>query len=429
MKYIAMKNIQLVDALSRLALEWMPIYPMNRKDVVFDVFKHHISYKDGLPPYAQARIIDLISNRLLKARQYPALWVSVDAPGVWFLNEIKRLAKRKIPMTIQPAERTSVVEANFYQPVRPTYLQEGDTLVLEPLFDATEYNIKESALRVLRVLARLKAAYRPEIASLTGFSESYVWKLLKRLQVKGWIERKQIGKYEGWQIRTTGLSLMHRSWNIPKGVHFTKYRGEYRYAGERHRRVSRMWRSWLEVAYPSIEIWESWTEVPLFDGIPDALAWGHTGKREILFWLEVDSGHSSRRIMKRNYSRRLKNAYLHAKEWGIPIVFCIMGPPWVVEFFPYCIATYYPNLAMIGQDWREFGKLPMYEFGRWNYGTEKRYKNPSGGILPFDPKQYPGKLKREKKTKLPKLKSTKPKFTKGYDDADRWYRRHSEGEE
>ncbi len=177
-----MKNIRLVDALSRLTLEWMPIYPMNRKDVVFDVFKHHISYNDGLPPYAQARIIDLICNRLHKARQYPALWISVDAPGVWYFSEIKRLAKRKIPMTIQPAERTSIVEANFHQPVRPTYLQEGDTPVLEPLFDATEYNIKESALLVLRVLARLKAAYRPEIASLTGFSESYVRKLLKRLQ-------------------------------------------------------------------------------------------------------------------------------------------------------------------------------------------------------------------------------------------------------
>jgi hypothetical protein len=49
-----------MDILSSLALEWAPIYLMNRKDVVFDVFKHHISYKDGLPPYAQARIIDLL---------------------------------------------------------------------------------------------------------------------------------------------------------------------------------------------------------------------------------------------------------------------------------------------------------------------------------------------------------------------------------
>ncbi|HRJ59494.1 MAG TPA: hypothetical protein PLV64_24655, partial [Anaerolineales bacterium] len=76
-----------INFLSSLPLEWAPIYPMNRKDVVFDVFKHHISYKDGLPPYAQVRIIDLITNRLIKARKYPALWVSVDAPGDWYVVE------------------------------------------------------------------------------------------------------------------------------------------------------------------------------------------------------------------------------------------------------------------------------------------------------------------------------------------------------
>jgi hypothetical protein len=103
-------------------------------------------------------------------------------------------------------------------------------------------------------MARLKMAYRPEIASLTGFSESHVRNLLKQLQAENLIERRQIGKYEGWAIRTKGLRLAHQPWNIPKGVHFSKYRGEFRYAGERHRRVSRMWRAWLEAAYSRVEI-------------------------------------------------------------------------------------------------------------------------------------------------------------------------------
>ena len=238
----------------------------------------------------------------------------------------------------------------------------------------TEYGIKESALHVLRVLARLKAAYRPEIASLAGLSKSQTRNLLKQLQTKGLVERKQIGKYEGWEIRTKGLRLAHRSWNIPKGVHFAQYRREFRYAGERHRRVSRRWRAWLKTAYPRIEIWESWTELPMFDGIPDALAWGYTGKHEILFWLEVDSGHSSRRVMERNYFRRLQNAIRHIEKLGIPIVFCIMGPPWVVEFFPVCIPTLPPYLAVIGQDWRAFGDLPVYEFQMWNSGIQGRKK-------------------------------------------------------
>ena len=126
------------NGLSRLPLEWTPIYPMQRKDVVFDVFKHHISYKDGLPPYAQARIIDLIVNRLVKTRRYPALWVSVETPGVWFYSELKRLVKQRIPMTIQPAWKTFIEEKEFYQSIRPTYLHESDIPVLAPHFDPTE---------------------------------------------------------------------------------------------------------------------------------------------------------------------------------------------------------------------------------------------------------------------------------------------------
>ncbi len=417
------------NGLSRLPLEWTPIYPMQRNDVVLDVFKCRISSSDGLPPYAQARIIDLMVSRLLKTRRYPALWISVEAPGDWFRHEIKRLIKHKIPMTVQPAKKTCVNEREFYQPIRPTYLQDRDVPVLAPRFDPLDYGVKEAALRVLRVLARLKTAYRPELASLTGFSESHVRNLFKQLQAENLIERRQIGKYEGYAIRNKGLSLAHRSWNIPKGVHFSKYRGEFRYAGERHRRVSRRWRAWLEKAYPNIEIWECWTEAPLFDGIPDALAWGRKGEYEILFWLEVDSGHSSEKVMRCNYSRRFQNAYQHAKRLGISIVFCVMGPPWVVRFFPSCIPYLYPNLALIGQDWRAFGKLPICEFGSWMSGIDDRKKNPTENTLPFDPKQYPPKPKEEKKGVPAKPKSTKPRYSKGFTDEGWWYRGNSERDE
>lgn len=417
------------NLLSSLPLEWAPIYPMNRQDVVFDVFKHHISYKDGLPPYAQARIIDLITNRLIKARQYPALWVSVDAPGDWYVMEVKRLVKKKIPMTVQPAWKTTVIEWNFSEHIEPTYLREGDLPILAPRFDPADYGIKESALRVLQIMARLKTAYRPEIASLAGFSESHVRNLLKQLQAEHLIERRKIGKYEGYAIRTKGLSLAHRSWNIPKGVHFSKYRGEFRYAGERHRRVSRRWRAWLETAYPNIEVLESWTEVPLFYGIPDALVWGRKGEYEILFWLEVDSGHSSEKVMSRNYFHRLQNAYQHANRLGISIVFCIMGPPWAVKAFSWHLPPLPPNMAVIGQDWRAFGKLSFYETGRWFSGIEDQKKYPTENALPFDPCQYPPKPKKEEKGMPAKPKSTKPKYSKGSDDADWWSRGSSEREE
>lgn len=418
-----------MDTLSRLALEWKPTRLLGRTDVKLDIFKHSLSATDGLPPYSQARIIDLISTRLQKARTHPCLWVSVDTPGSWYFNEIRRLVKRKIPTAILPANRASVNDLDFFPHVSPSYTRSEDLPALGHRFDMDEYGIKKSALRVLRILARLKAVHTPEITSLAGFSETHVRNLLRQLRAENLIEQKRVGKYDGWAIQNKGLSLAHRSWDIPKGVHFSKYRGEFRYAGERHRRVSRMWRAWLEKAYPSIEIWESWTEIPLHYGIPDALAWGAHHGRETLFWLEVDGGHSSKETMQRNYARRLETAYFHAKEWNIQIVFCIMGPPWIVEYFSQCIPVLYPNLAVIGHDWRKFGELPMYEVvGRWHEdlaGTRRRQVFQSGAGLSFDPKHYPFKPKRGT-PKPQKQKSDKPRFSKINEN---YYRRQADIEE
>jgi DNA-binding transcriptional ArsR family regulator len=401
-----------------LALEWKPIDLVSNGEVVIDIFKHNLSATDGLPPYTQARIIDLISNQLKKCRQSPALWISVDALGTWYLRELQRLVKRRIPIAILQSNQTPQDRWDFKPYPASHHLDRMEVPRLVQPFQMGDYDLRPRLLRILRILARLKNAYTREITSLAGFSETYVRNLLRQLQEDGLIERKQIGKYYGWAIRNRGLSLAHRSWNVPKGVHFKKYRGEFRYAGEHHRRVARMWRAWLEAAYPWIEIWECWTEIPVHYGIPDALAWGHTGKHEILFWLEVDSGHSSKEIMHRNYHHRIWTAYDHAKEWGIPIVFCLMGPPWVVKEFPRCIPRLLPNLAMIGHDWSDFGRLPVYEFSEWHedlsWTQHQRNHNSSEG-LPFDPKQYPLQPK-QKILKLSKPKSTKPRFSKDSED-------------
>lgn len=403
--------------MSHLPVTWTPIDLISEK-IKLDVFKHCLSATDGLPPYAQARVIDLICNQLKKARPSSALWVSVNAPGTWYLRELQRLVKQRLPIAILPAGQTPQDAWDFKPHPVPHQLSRPETHELTAPFCVEDYGLKASTLRILCILARLKTGHTREITSLAGFSETHVRHLLKELQMNNQIEWKQIGKYEGWEIRTKGLRLAHRSWNIPKGAHFTQYRREFRYAGERHRRVARLWRAWLEAAYPGIEIWESWTEVPLQKGIPDALAWGQHRGREILFWLEVDSGHSSRETMQRNYHGRVWNAYEHAREWGIPIVFCVMGPPWVVEEFPFCIPQTLPNLAMIGHDWREFGKLPDYEFGLWHEDLRQsqcRRKKTSSKELSFDPKKYPSKPKKRIPKQL-KPKSTKPRFSKDSED-------------
>ena len=402
---------------ARLTLEWTPIDVVGRT-VKLDVFKYSLSATDGLPPYAQARVINLICNQLKKERPAPALWVSVEAPGTWYLRELQRLVRRRLPIAILPADQTPQDALDFKPYPGPHHVTAPDERWLARPFLVEDYGLKASALRILRILARLKTGHTREITSLASLSETHVRHLLKELQAENLIEWKRIGKYEGWEIRTKGLRLAHRSWNLPKGAHFTQHRREFRYAGERHRRVARMWRAWLEMAYPSVEIWESWTEVPLKKGIPDAIAWGQHCGRETLFWLEVDSGHSSKEIMERNYRGRVWNAYDHVKEWGIPIVFCVMGPPWVVDEFPFSVSPAPPNLAMIGHDWREFGVLPEYEVGLWHddlshsqYRREKKDRRE----LSFDPSQYPPRPKK-RIPKQPKPKSTKPRFSKDSED-------------
>jgi hypothetical protein len=49
--------------------------------------------------------------------------------------------------------------------------------------------------------------------------------------------------------------------------------------------IEREWESLaaMEAAYPYVEIWESWTEVQLRRGMPNALAWGHRGGESRLY--------------------------------------------------------------------------------------------------------------------------------------------------
>lgn len=398
--------------LSRLPIVWEPTELVSKNDVVLDTFRHFISASDGLPPYSQAKIINRIANELQKSgRPDPCLWVSVDAPSEWYVDEIRRMIKHKIPILILPAGKRMNNNWDFEPPAHP---QARLTSIpqLERRFALDKFGLTKSSLRILQILARLKTAYTREIASLAGFSETHVRTLLKALQADRLIAWKKIGKYDGWQIQQKGLRVAHRSWNIPKGMHFAPFRQEYRYAGERHRRIARMWREWLEKAYKNIEIWECWTEVPVQKGIPDALAWGKHNGREMLFWLEVDTGHTSRKKMKHIYTKRIQLASKHAYTWGIPLVFCIMGPKWVIDsawdFRPE-IPTW---LAIIVKEWWDVGKLPLYQMGQWthdlHYNRGWRNNRP-GGELTFDPKKYPGKTKG-KEREPSKPKSIKPKF-------------------
>src|SRR5690606_7028800 len=107
----------------------------------------------------------------------------------------------------------------------------------------------------------------------------------------------QMDLFPLWHLRSKGLSLALRSWGIPKGIEFTSRKEEnLQQIGYEHRRISRVWSTWLNSAWPQAEIWTGWSEVriPELSVIPDGLAWGRIQGYETLFWMEVGDDHKDR---------------------------------------------------------------------------------------------------------------------------------------
>lgn len=127
--------------------------------------------------------------------------------------------------------------------------------------------------------------------------------------------------------------------------------------------------------------------------------------------------------MEHIYQQRIRRVHQHAFSWDLPIVFCILGPDWVVKDFERYIPFYSRRLAMIGHDWRYFGKLPPFEFGAWHddlHWSHFLRATRKGTKLSFDPDQYPLKPK-DIIHKTRKQKSTKPKFqSPNYDEDEHW---------
>jgi hypothetical protein len=62
---------------------------------------------------------------------------------------------------------------------------------------------------------------------------------------------------------------------------------------------------------------------------PDSLAWGNLHRVETLFWLEVESGHSSRHLILDKTPVRWLKATGYADTVGIRFDFVLLAMPWV----------------------------------------------------------------------------------------------------
>jgi len=98
---------------------------------------------------------------------------------------------------------------------------------------------------------------------------------------------------------------------------------------------------------------------------PDALAWGKLEGFETLFWLEVESGHSSRNLILDKTTVRWLKAIGYAEAVGVRLVFVFLAMPWVRSAARLAFIDVPGNCAVIVADWSRgnFGQLPFPKWG------------------------------------------------------------------
>jgi hypothetical protein len=284
----------------------------------------------------------------------------VDAPGKWYLNELRlslRGTQAAIAVTAGDAP-PEITAFSFVPRQRPTPVPPP------PLIPRPELDLPPNPMRCLQVLARIQGGTAAEVASLAGLSEKTARTALRSLTDQDLLEfmttpprkrqdkrvqmlkknrllrrmalglhrwgikprRRRPGKRAAdkhilaillahlrnrrkrlfrsqpkrwWRIRRKGKSLALRSWGIPPGVSFLASRERDYQPGWRHTRTSRLALDWLRRSKLA-EIWAGWSEVSIrvdsVRAVPDALLWGEIQGKETLFWVEVQGGSKPKRI-------------------------------------------------------------------------------------------------------------------------------------
>lgn len=259
-------------------------------------YKYPVSSCDGLPIDARAAAIQEVTKRLVEASPDATLCVEVDTPGKWYIDALKSaLRKDSLPIAIMPLGREPTLLDFAVPPITSHYKPPQPTFAMK-YYDENRCGRRErSLLRVARGLARMSTARTWEIASVSGISHTHVLQRLAELGERGYVQPTTAGKYPAWELTKDGISWVQKFWNVPPDMRFASRRQEQRYAGQRHRYVSRMGRSRITAAYRSVyDVWEYWTEFFLDPVYPDALAWGELAGVETLTLIEVDAGHMSR---------------------------------------------------------------------------------------------------------------------------------------
>lgn len=352
-----------------------------------DTFILPVRHDRALLPWDFAEVVNTVIPILTRFRRSASLWVPVIAPGRWYFEEVKyALRNASIPVAItQGSDRPGIMEFS-----RPPSVYDVPCVGGAPADPSPVADLPDNTLRSLLVMARLTAAYTNEVASSCLLEDRACRSALWELEQHGYIEyhksdtyidshlstsRQKSSKGEKmsediwpyWRIRRPGLSAALRAWGVPAGTVFG-YRSERnRLLDSVHRRRSRQWPKWVSKALPHAEIHAGWSEVgiPGLKANPDALAWGKIEGFETLFWLEVESGHSSKNLILEKTTMRWLKATGYAEAVGLRLIFVFLAMPWVRDAARLAFLDVPKTSAVVVADWsrQKFGQLPFPKWG------------------------------------------------------------------
>ena len=355
-----------------------------------DTFVFPVLHDRGLPPWDYADVVRMAAGQLSRFRKGASLWVPVSAPGRWYFDELK-FALRNFPLPLAVTDgRDEVPEYSDFSSPAPLYPIPCKGGVSAEPPDA--FQLSENALSCLFVISRLTAAYTREVASGCLLSDTTcraaLWELEKagyveyhhsdpyldshlmsasRLSSQGMQRTKDEGPRPYWRIRRPGVSAALRAWGVPPDSQFVGRTEKHRLFDSTHRRRSRQWPDWLRKALPHAEIYAGWSEVGIshIRANPDALVWGKMDGVETLFWLEVESGKSSRKLLLDKTISRWLKASAYANAFDVHLVFTFLAMPWVRDVARLAFMDVPSHTAVIVADWSKgnFGQLPFPKWG------------------------------------------------------------------
>jgi hypothetical protein len=353
-----------------------------------DTFVFPIRHDAALPPWDYAEVVKTTIPVLKKLRKGVAsIWVPVMAPGKWYFEEVKyALRNPAIPVAVTNGKEQlpRAIDYSVIPGIREIVSPPG-----LPADELATSKLSERATHCLLALGRLTVAYTNEIARYCMINEAYCLDALRELESFRYIEHckdpfinfhlmtaRQKASMGGtkdeevrpyWRIRRPGVSAALRNWGVPAGIPFEFRTERNKLWDSPHRRRSRQWPTWVKKALPHANIYAGWSEVsiPGARANPDSLAWGEINGVETLFWMEVESGKSSRKLILDKTIRRWRRAVTYANYVGVHLVFAFLGMPWVRDAARLAFMDIPKSCAVTVADWSKenFGQLPYPKWG------------------------------------------------------------------